>query len=215
MARLTYVIIQGNTIWIFWGVTISSGSKQQFWVVIWVWPDSEPASLSVERKLVKPHGTDEGDVGGLAVQHVLVRVYPQTRQLWKNIYHFVCFEIVDENVGHPKIFDEFKIHGHHHRIRGVWIWPAQLFGENLVRIMSVVTPTSMTLQILASHWVFSPSTRRWSMLRMWCCKSRRWSSAPRRCRCLCRCCSPGRCKEARTWNSHSGGKWIWSFRRCT
>ena len=86
----------------------------------------------------------------------------------------------------------------------------------LVTILCVkISFTSMTLQILASHWVSSPSTRRWSMLRMWCCKSRHWSSAPRRCRCWCRCCSPGRCKEARTWSNHSGGKWIWSCRRCT
>ena len=127
MAILTYIIIQSNAVCFLWGVTIRSGLKQQFWAIVGVWPDSEPASLSVERKLVKPHGTDEGDVGGLAVQHVLVCVNPETRQLWKNVYHFVGFEIVDENVGHPKVFDEFKIHGHHHRIRGVRIRPAQFY----------------------------------------------------------------------------------------
>ena len=77
-----------------------------------------------------------------------------------------------------------------------------------------ISLTSMTLQTPESHWVSSLSTRHWSMLRMWCCMSRHWSSAPHLCRCWCRSCSPGRCKEAQTWNNHSGGKWIWNFLRC-
>jgi hypothetical protein len=42
------------------------------------------AYLSVKREGVKDHGTDEGDVGGLAVVDPLPPVYPQTGQLGEN-----------------------------------------------------------------------------------------------------------------------------------
>ena len=48
----------------------------------------ESAPLCVKRELVKAHGTDEGDVGGLAVQHLTgCSVDPEPGQLRQHIYH--------------------------------------------------------------------------------------------------------------------------------
>ena len=98
------------------------GDEKQFWAVIGVRPDPELAGLRVQGKLVKPHRADEGDVGGLAVQHVLVRVYPQARQLWQHVDHFIRLEVVDENVGQPEVLDELQVHRHHHVLCRV-VWP--------------------------------------------------------------------------------------------
>ena len=98
------------------------GDEKQFWAVIGVRPDPELAGLRVQGELVKSHRADEGDVGGLAVQHVLVRVYPQARQLWQHVDHFIRLEVVDENVGQPEVLDELQVHGHHHVLCRV-VWP--------------------------------------------------------------------------------------------
>ena len=91
----------------------------QFGAVVGVRPNAELAGLSVKGELVEPHRADEGDVGGLAVQHVLVRVDPQARQLRQHVDHFVGFQVVDKNVRQPQVLDKLQVHGDHHLLRGV------------------------------------------------------------------------------------------------
>ena len=77
--------------------------------------------LSIQRKVVKPHGTDEVDVGGLRVHYLFISRDPQTRVLWQhlhnlhslldnedsnNIRHLEGLEVVDEDVGQPELFDQ-------------------------------------------------------------------------------------------------------------
>ena len=59
--------------------------------------------------------------------------------------------------------------------------------------VNINTLTAVTPQPRGSGSVPAPATPHWSMWRRWCCRSRRWSSAPRRCRCWCQCCSPAQC----------------------
>ena len=53
--------------------------------------------------------TNEGDVCGLAVVDSLLSVYPQPRQLGENLDSLECFQVVDEDVGNPKIVYQFQI----------------------------------------------------------------------------------------------------------
>ena len=64
------------------------------------------AGLGVQRKLVEPHGTNEGDVGCLTVEDILLGVYPQSGQLGQHVNHLVRLQVVDEDVGHPEVFDK-------------------------------------------------------------------------------------------------------------
>ena len=93
--------------------------EKQFGAVVGVRPNAELAGLRVKGELVEPHRADEGDVGGLAVQHVLVRVDPQARQLRQHVDHFVGFQVVDKNVRQPQVLDKLQVHGDHHLLRGV------------------------------------------------------------------------------------------------
>ena len=98
--QLTYIVVKRDTVgpprgipwnqdiislsklsWVKFSFTRILGDEKQFWAVVGVRPNTELAGLSVEGKLVKSHRADEGDVGGLAVQHILVCVDPQARQL--------------------------------------------------------------------------------------------------------------------------------------
>ena len=85
------------------------GCEQQFGAVVGVRPNAELAGLRVKGELVEPHRADEGDVGGLAVQHVLVRVDPQARQLRQHVDHFVGFQVVDKNVRQPQVLDKLQL----------------------------------------------------------------------------------------------------------
>ena len=53
--------------------------------------------------------TNEGDVCGLAVVDSLLSVYPQPRQLGENLDSLECFQVVDEDVGNPKIVYQLQI----------------------------------------------------------------------------------------------------------
>ena len=85
--------------------------EMHFRHVVGVRPDTELADLRVKRKLVKPHGAHDGNKGGLAVQHILLLVDPQSRQLREHVDHFECLEVVDENVGQPQVLDKLHICG--------------------------------------------------------------------------------------------------------
>ena len=61
------------------------------------------ACLSVERKGIEDHGTDEGDVGGLAVVNPLLGIHPEPRQLRQHFYCLESLEVVDEDVWDPKV----------------------------------------------------------------------------------------------------------------
>ena len=53
--------------------------------------------------------TNEGDVGGLAVVDPLLGVNPEPRQLGENLDSLECFQVVDEDVGNPKIVYQLQI----------------------------------------------------------------------------------------------------------
>ena len=74
----------------------------------------EFTDLCVKGEGVKEHGADEGDVGGLAVEHGLLRGYPQAGQLRQHVDHFISLEIVNENIWNPEIFYKFQVHGNHY-----------------------------------------------------------------------------------------------------
>ena len=69
----------------------------------------ELACLSVEGETVEDHGTDEGDVCGLAVVDPLPRVHPETSELGEDLDCLECLEIVDENVGNPEVIYQLQI----------------------------------------------------------------------------------------------------------
>ena len=73
----------------------------------------ELTPLSVQRELVEPHRTDERDVGGLRIEDDVGRRYPESGQLVQHVDDFVRLEVVDEDVGQPKVFDELEVHGDH------------------------------------------------------------------------------------------------------
>ena len=73
----------------------------------------ELTPLSVQRELVEPHRTDERDVGGLRIEDDVSRRYPESGQLVQHVDDFVRLEVVDEDVGQPKVFDELEVHGDH------------------------------------------------------------------------------------------------------
>ena len=53
--------------------------------------------------------TNEGDVCGLAVIDTLLSVNPEPRQLGENLDSLECFQVVDEDVGNPKIVYQLQI----------------------------------------------------------------------------------------------------------
>ena len=53
--------------------------------------------------------TNEGDVCGLAVVDTLLSVNPEPRQLGENLDSLECFQVVDEDVGNPKIVYQLQI----------------------------------------------------------------------------------------------------------
>ena len=65
--------------------------------------------MSVKRKRIEEHGTDEGDVGGLAVVHPLPGIYPQPSKLGQNINCLECFQVVDKDVWNPKAFNQLQV----------------------------------------------------------------------------------------------------------
>ena len=60
------------------------------------------AYLSVKREEVEDHGTDEGDVGGLAVVDPLPPVYPQSGQLGEDRDCAESFQVVNKYIGNPE-----------------------------------------------------------------------------------------------------------------
>ena len=54
------------------------------------------------------------DMCSLTVKDDSVRIYPKSSKFGQDIYHFVSFQIVNENVGEPEIFDKLQVHGNHH-----------------------------------------------------------------------------------------------------
>ena len=65
--------------------------------------------MGVQREGVKHHGTDEGDVGGLAVVDPLAAIYPQSSKLGENINSLEGFQVVDEDVRKPEAFDQLEV----------------------------------------------------------------------------------------------------------
>ena len=59
---LTDVVVQGDPVSLLGGVAEGAGLEEHLGAVVGVGPDSKAACLGIEWKLVKSHGTDEGDV---------------------------------------------------------------------------------------------------------------------------------------------------------
>ena len=51
--------------------------------------------------LSKPHRAHNFDQGGLAVEHVLFRVDPESGQFGQDVDHLEGLQVVDEDVGQP------------------------------------------------------------------------------------------------------------------
>ena len=66
--------------------------------------------LCVQWKRVKSHRADESDVRGLGVEDVVLRGDPEAGVLGQNLHDFESLEIVDENVGQPKLVDQLQVH---------------------------------------------------------------------------------------------------------
>ena len=67
--------------------------------------DNETLEITTESARL----TNEGDVCGLAVIDPLLGVNPETRQLGENLDSLECFQVVDEDVGNPKIVYQLQI----------------------------------------------------------------------------------------------------------
>ena len=67
--------------------------------------------LLVERELVEGHGADEADVSGLAVEHHLFCVDPETGQLGKDVNDFVGLDVVNKDVWEPEVLHKLQVHG--------------------------------------------------------------------------------------------------------
>ena len=66
--------------------------------------------LSIQRKVIKPHGTDEVDMGCLRVHDLLISGDPQTRVFRQHLHHLERLQVVDEDVRHPQAVDQLKVH---------------------------------------------------------------------------------------------------------
>ena len=87
--------------------------EDHFRAVVGVGTDKKTAGLSVQRKLVEPHGTNEGDVSRLTVENILLRGDPQASQFGQNSNNFVSFQVVDKDVWDPESVNELQAHGDH------------------------------------------------------------------------------------------------------
>ena len=66
--------------------------------------------LCVEWEGVKHHGADEGDVCRLAVVDSFTGIYPQPSKFRQNINCFKSLQVVNKNIGNPKIFYQLQIY---------------------------------------------------------------------------------------------------------
>ena len=71
----------------------------------------EFTDLLVERKVVEPHGTPEGDVGLLTVEDLIPVDNEEAGKLGEHRQHVDPLEEVDVDVGHPELVDELDING--------------------------------------------------------------------------------------------------------
>ena len=74
----TDIIVQRYRIFVLCRVSKRPGLKQHFAAVVGIRSNLELAAVGVEGEHVEPHWAEEGDVGGLAVQHILFCTYPHT-----------------------------------------------------------------------------------------------------------------------------------------
>ena len=110
--------------------------------------------------LCKPHWTHYFDQSGLAVQHVLVRVDPESGQLGQDVDHLEGLEVVDEDVGQPEVLDKLHTGGHHHSLRGVggdhvqpWLVPlhVEVHGDRDAVVLVVDMPHLVNVHGDADH----------------------------------------------------------------
>ena len=110
--------------------------------------------------LSKPHWAHDFDQGGLAVQHVLVRVDPESGQLGQDVDHLEGLEVVDEDVGQPEVLDKLHTGGHHHSLRGVggdhvqpWLVPlhVEVHGDRDAVVLVVDMPHLVDVHGDADH----------------------------------------------------------------
>lgn len=69
--------------------------------------------MCVQWEGVETHWTDEGDVGGLRVEDVVVGSNPKARVLRQNLHHFERLEIVDEDIWKPELINQLQIDRDH------------------------------------------------------------------------------------------------------
>ena len=74
----TDIIVQRYRIFVLCRVSKRPGLKQHFAAVVGIRSNLELAAVGVEGEHVEPHWAEEGDVGGLAVEHILICTYPHT-----------------------------------------------------------------------------------------------------------------------------------------
>ena len=96
----------------------------------------EFTNLFVERKVIEPHGTPEGDVCLLAVQNLISVDNEQAGKLGEHGQHVDPLEEVDVDVGDPELVDELDVHRH---VGVVWIRGGALY----TRLQPPVTRTTM------------------------------------------------------------------------
>ena len=98
---------------------ISEGAsfEDHFGAVVGVGTNKKTAGLGVQRKLVEPHWTNEGDVSCLTVQNTLLGGDPQSSQFGQNSNNFVSFQVVDKDVWDPESVNELQTHGDHSLVR--------------------------------------------------------------------------------------------------
>ena len=198
--------------------------SEEFTLIKWIERTKLLIYLSIQRKVIKPHGTDEVDVGGLRVHDLFISRDPQTRVLWQhlhnlhtlldsedsnNIRHLEGLEVVDEDVGQPELFDQLQVDGNE-SVSSCLLWRIlkmfeRLISPHLTRRSSTlpgILPVCGVSALSTSHWNMN-----WTPPRTPC----HWSSARPWCRCLCRscwlppvqadrtCCSPGRRRGSCWW----------------
>ena len=110
--------------------------------------------------LSKPHWAHYFDQGGLAVEHVLVRVDPESGQLGQDVDHLEGLQVVDEDVGQPEVLDKLHTGGHHHSLRGVgcdhvqpWLVPlhVEVHGDRDAVVLVVDMPHLVNVHGDADH----------------------------------------------------------------
>ena len=69
---------------------------------------SELTDMFIKRISLKPHGTQEGDLSKLIVEHISAINDPHSSQAVQNLGTVEAFQIVNENVWCPQVIQELQ-----------------------------------------------------------------------------------------------------------